>query len=63
MEDMCPKNPLLPEGILVRFRIAFSKKILWRSRHGAAETHPTRNDEVLSSIPGLAQFANDQALP
>ena len=35
---------------------AYFKTSLWSSCHGAAETNPTRNHEVLGSIPGLAQW-------
>ena len=35
----------------------------WSSRHGAAETNPTWNHEVVGPIPGLAQLVKDLLLP
>ena len=35
----------------------------WHSRHGTAETNPTRNDEVSGLIPGLNQWVKYLALP
>ena len=33
------------------------------SSHGAAETNPTRNHEIVSSIPGLIQWVKELAWP
>ena len=33
------------------------------SRRGAVEMNPTRNREVVGSIPGLVQWVKDLALP
>ena len=39
-----------------------SRMTPWSSRHGAEETNPTRNYELVGSIPGLAQWVKDLAL-
>ena len=38
------------------------QKIIWSSRHGAAETKLTRNHEIESRMPRLAQEIEDPAL-
>ena len=54
----CFLTRLLLLNILVVWKII----LLWSSRHGAVETNPTRNHEVVGLIPGLAQGVKDLAL-
>ena len=43
------------------FFLKKKKKKKRSSHHGSVETNPTRNHEVASLIPGLAQWAKDLA--
>ena len=38
------------------------KKKIWSSRYGAAETHPTRNQDICGLFLGLAQGVKGLAL-
>ena len=38
-------------------------RVFWGSRGDAVETSPTRNHEVVGSIPGLVQWITDLAWP
>ena len=45
------------------FKLMFIKKKCWSIHHGAAELNPTGNHEAVGSIPGLALWVKDLALP
>ena len=47
---------------IVKMTVAFQTCLNRHSCSGAAERNLTRNDEVASSIPGLAQWVKDLAL-
>ena len=51
------------KGFPLRDKEDRKRKEVWSSCLGAAEMNPTRNHEVVGSIPGLAQWVKDPALP
>ena len=52
-----------PDNILREFVKINIKNDIWSSHRGTAEMNPTRNHEVVGSIPGLAQGVKDLVLP
>ena len=58
-ERMYPK---LLEMFFISLHSRYLEYIWWSSCHGASETNPTRNNEVVDSVPGLPQWVKDLAL-
>lgn len=43
--------------------LKYKNNCKWSSHRGSAEINLTRNHELVGSIPGLAQWVKDLALP
>ena len=59
---MSSSFPLQPFFFIIKYTEHKKLLLFWSSRHGAAETNPTRNHEIVGSIPGLAQWVKDLVL-
>ena len=64
---MSPEPLLMPfpptKNYALPVRCPYLKPLQWSSRLGTVEANPTRNHEVVGSIPGLALSVKDPVLP
>ena len=58
---LCTNNEILEKGY--KNTLPFKIALLGSSHHGSVVTKPTRIREGMGSIPGLAQWVKDPALP
>ena len=54
---------MMSTGLYLRQKQIYINMHIGSSHDGEAEKNPTRNHEVSGSIPGLAQWVKDLALP